>query len=242
MSITDDERYHLVEIFGMMTQACCSAKALDGAGSTLTINWRRLTYHAKTRAWAKEKWALLQSNVSKDEDTMEQSYHEDYEELFREEPARPLAVISSARTNLGLQERCPPCDASNEGTPMVASQQPASRAAGTGSGPPVDKIGPVPGNMGGITDLLVQVLRAQANLNFAMHQLFQTMMLENIWATGTAVSTTGTIKEVKLTESKLRILQVCLGEDNRSLFFLSKVYVELDWEGHTTDNYSRVMR
>jgi hypothetical protein len=57
--------------------------------------------------------------------------------------------------NLGLHERCPPRKASNKGTPMVASQWPASRVAGTGSSQPVDKIGPVPGNMGGITDLLV---------------------------------------------------------------------------------------
>jgi hypothetical protein len=52
---------------------------------------------------------------------------------------------------------------------MVASQWPASRAAGMGSGPPVDKNGPMPCNMGGITDLLVQVLRALADSNFAMH-------------------------------------------------------------------------
>ncbi len=155
MSITDDERYHLVNIFWMMTRACCAAKASDGVGSTLAINWQRLIYHAKTWAWAKKKWALLQSNVGKDKDTMEQSYHDDYGELFRAEPARPLVVIPLARPNLGLQEWRPPHEASDEGAPTVASQRPASRAAGTGSGPPVDKIGPVPGNMGGITDLLV---------------------------------------------------------------------------------------
>jgi hypothetical protein len=241
MSITDDERYRLVKIFGMMTLVCCAAKALDGAGSTMAVNWQRLTYHAKTRAWAKEKWASLQSNVGKDKDTMEQSDHKDYGELFRAEPARPSVVIPSARPNLGLQEWRPPRTASNEGAPMVASQWLVSRAAKTGSGPPVDKIGPVPGNMGGIIDLLVRVLRAQADSNFTMHQSFQTTMLENIQAMGTVVSTTGTIQEAKLTESKLRILQACSGEDNRSLFVLSKVYAKVDWEGHTTDNYSWVM-
>jgi hypothetical protein len=173
---------------------------------------------------------------------MEQSSHKDYGELFQAEPARPLVVIPLARPILGLQEWHPPRKASNKGTLMVASQRPASCAAGTGSGLPVDKIGPVPGNMRGITDLLVQVLRAQADSNFAMHQLFQTLMLENIWATGTAVSTTGTIKEAKLTESKLRILQACSGEDDRSLLVLFKVHAEVDQEGHTTDNYSWVMR
>ncbi len=238
MSITDDERYPLVDIFGMMTRACCAAKALDRVGSTLAVDWQKQIYHAKTWAWAKKKWALLKSNVGKDEDPMEQFYHEDYGELFRAEPARPLVVIPLARPNLGLQERRPPREASDEGAPMVASQRLASRAAGTGSVLPVDKIGPVPGNMGGITDLLVRVLRAHADSNFVMHQSFQKTMLENIRAMGTTVSTTGTIKEAKLTKSKLRILQACSGEDDRSLFVLLKVYAKV----HMTDNYSRVMQ
>jgi hypothetical protein len=66
-----------------------------------------------------------------------------------------------------------------------------------------------------------------------MHQLFQTTMLENIQAMGPAVSTTWTMKEAKLTKSKLRILRGCSGEDARSLFVLSKVYTKVDWEGHT---------
>jgi hypothetical protein len=155
MSITDDERYRLVEIFGMMTRACCAVKASDGADSTLAVNWQRLTYHAKTRVWAEEKWVLLRSDIGKDEDPMEQSNHEDYGELFQAELARPSVVIPRA-----LQEWHSPCKASDKGVLMDASQQPASRAADMGSGLPGDKIGPVPGNMGGITDLLVQVLRA----------------------------------------------------------------------------------
>jgi hypothetical protein len=75
-----------------------------------------------------------------------------------------------------------------------------------------------------------------------MHQSFQTTMQVSIQAMGTAVSTTGTIKEVKLTKLKLRILQVCSGEDDRSLLVLLKVYAEVDREGHTTDNCSWVMR
>jgi hypothetical protein len=42
-------------------------------GSTLAVDWRKLKYHAKTRAWAEEKWALLKSNVGEDEEAMEQS-------------------------------------------------------------------------------------------------------------------------------------------------------------------------
>ncbi len=242
MSITDDKSYRLVDIFGMMTWVCCATKALDGAGSTLAVDWQRMIYHVKTWEWAEKKWASLQSNVGKDEDTKEQSYHKDNGELFQAEPARPLVVIPLERPNLRLQERRPLCKASDEGVSTVASQRLACHAAGTGSGSLADEIEPVPGDMGGITDLLVQVLRTQADSNFAMHQSVQMTIPENIWATGTVVSNTGTIKEAKLTKLKLRILRACMGEDNRSLFVLSKVYAKVDWEGHTTDNHSRVMQ
>ncbi len=72
------------------------------------------------------------------------------------------------------------------------------------------------------------MLKAQAESNFAMHQLFQATMLESIQAMGTEVFTTGTIKEAKLTESKLRILRACSGEEDRSLFVLSKVFAKVD--------------
>ncbi len=75
-----------------------------------------------------------------------------------------------------------------------------------------------------------------------MHQLFQTTLPENIRATGVAVSAMGAVKEAKLTESKIKILHVCSREDNKSLFVLPKVYSKVDQEGHTTDNYSWVMR
>jgi hypothetical protein len=55
MSITDDGRYRLVKILGTMTRACCAAMALDGAGSTLAVDWQRLIYPATTRAWAEKK-------------------------------------------------------------------------------------------------------------------------------------------------------------------------------------------
>jgi hypothetical protein len=67
-------------------------------------------------------------------------------------------------------------------------------------------------------------------------------MLDSIRATGTMVSATGAIKEVKLTKSKLNLLQAVSGEDDRGLFVLLKVYGKVDREGHTTDNYSWVMR
>jgi hypothetical protein len=55
MSIMEGKRYRLVKIFWMMTRACCATKVLDGAVSTLAVDWQRLIYHAKTQAWAKKE-------------------------------------------------------------------------------------------------------------------------------------------------------------------------------------------
>ncbi len=235
MSITDDERYRLVDIFGMMTRACCATRERDGAGSTLAVDWRKLKYHAKTRARAEEKWALLKSNVGEDKEAMEQSDLEDYGEIFRGEMARPSVVILAARPNIGFQGKCTPCAAPN---PTAASQMPASRASRAGPGPLADELGQLPEDMRSIADLLVQVMRAQAESTLTMHQSFQTTLLENIRAMGVAVSATGAVKEAKLTELKIKILRACSGEDDESLFVLPKVYSKVDQEGHTTDNYS----
>jgi hypothetical protein len=170
---------------------------------------------------------------------MEQSDLENYGEIFRGETARPLVVILVARPNIGFQGKRTPRAAPN---PTAASQMPASRASGAGPGPSADKLGQLPEDMGSIAGLLVQVMRAQAESTLTMHQLFQTTLLENIRVTGVAVSATGAVKEAKLTESKIKILHACSGEDNESLFVLPKVYSKVDWDGHTRDNYSRVMR
>jgi hypothetical protein len=177
MSVTDDERYCLVDIFEMMTRACCATREGDGAGSTLAVDWCKLKYHAKTRAWAEEKWALLKSNVGEDEEVMEQSDLEDYGEIFRGETARPSVVIPAARPNIGLQGKRTPCVAPD---PTAAIQMLASRASGAGPGPLADKLGQLPEDMGSIADLLVRVMRAQAESTLTMHQSFQTTLLENI--------------------------------------------------------------
>jgi hypothetical protein len=108
MSVTDNERYRLVNIFGMITWACCATRGGDGAGSTLAVDWQKLKYHAKTRAWAEEKWALLKSNGGDDEEAREQSDLEDYGEIFRGERARPLVVIPAARPNIEFQGKRTP--------------------------------------------------------------------------------------------------------------------------------------
>jgi hypothetical protein len=89
--------------------------------------------------------------------------------------------------------------------------------------------------MKSIADLLVRVTKTQAESTLTMHQLFQRTMLENIRATGVAVSAMGAMKEAKLTESKIKILRACSGADVESLFVLPKVYSEVDREGHTMD-------
>jgi hypothetical protein len=139
----------------MMTRACCATREGDGAGSTLAVDWRKLKYHAKTRAWAKEKWALLKSNVGEDEEEMEQSDLEDYGEIFRGEMARPSVVIPVARPNIGFQGKCTPRAAPDL---TAASQMPASRASGAGPGPSAYELGQLPEDMGSIADLLVRVM------------------------------------------------------------------------------------
>jgi hypothetical protein len=152
MSVTDDERYRLVDIFGMITQACCATREGDGAGSTLAVDWRKLKYHAKTHAWAEEKWGLLKSNSGEDEEAREQSDLEDYGEIFRGEKARPSVVILAARPNIGSQEKRTPRAAPG---PTAAAQMPASRASGAGPDPSADKPGQLPEDMKSIEDLLV---------------------------------------------------------------------------------------
>ncbi len=128
-----------------------------------------MTGASSTRAWSEEKWALLKSNVGKDEEVMEQSDLEDYGEIFRGETARPSVVIPAARPNIGFQGKCTPRAAPG---PTAASQMPASRASGAGPGPSADELRQLPKDMGSIADLLVQVMRAQAESTLTMHQSF----------------------------------------------------------------------
>ena len=75
-----------------------------------------------------------------------------------------------------------------------------------------------------------------------MHQSFQTNMLANIRATSTALTATGTSKDKKLSDPKLRILQACSGHGDSHTFQLSKFYAELDKNGLTTDNCGMALR
>ncbi len=134
MSVTDNKRYRLVDIFGMITRACCATREGDGAGSTLAVDWRKLKYHAKTRAWAEEKWALLKSNGVEEEEAREQSDLEDYGEIFQGEKARPLVVIPAARPNIGFQGKSTSC-----GTRSDSSRPDASKPCIRGRARPIGR-------------------------------------------------------------------------------------------------------
>ncbi len=75
-----------------------------------------------------------------------------------------------------------------------------------------------------------------------MHQSFQTNLLANIRATSTALTATGTSKDKKLSDPKLRILQACSGHGDSPSFQLSKFFAELDKNGLMTDNCGMALR
>ncbi len=88
-------------------------------------------------------------------------------------------------------------------------------------------------------NMMVKVLEAQAKANLALHESYRTNMRENIRLTGTAVVATGSSKDARLTESKLRILRACSGQDNGLPFTSLKLYVEVEREGSAKDTFGR---
>jgi len=65
--------------------------------------------------------------------------------------------------------------------------------------------------------------------------------MENFRVTSAAVGATGTTRDAQLLNAKLRILQACAGHDDGGPFVPSKLYLEVDWDGGTTDTFSRVL-
>ncbi len=88
---------------------------------------------------------------------------------------------------------------------------------------------------------MTQILATQADSSLRLHQSFQANMLENIRAMSTALGATGGTKELKLSDAKIRILQVCSGHGDAPLFALSKFYAKIDREGITTKMCGRVL-
>ena len=56
-SLEEEERSDLYPIFEMVCMACCAADDSDMPASTLSTQWTRLTFHARTKRWATEAWA-----------------------------------------------------------------------------------------------------------------------------------------------------------------------------------------
>jgi hypothetical protein len=57
---------------------------------------------------------------------------------------------------------------------------------------------------------------------------------------GAAVGAMGTTRDARLSDAKLRILQACAGRDDGLPFVPSKLYLEVNREGGTTDTFSHV--
>ena len=108
---------------------------------------------------------------------------------------------------------------------MLATMQGnSSKRARTGAASTV----PTAFTLADLGPLVSEILKAQAESNLQLHQSFQTNMLANIRATSMALAATGSGKESKLSDSKLRILQACSGHGDLPSFVLSKFYAELD--------------
>jgi hypothetical protein len=179
------ERHHLRPFCEGVARACGSPDPnATNPHSTLNSKWKRVAYTKAmltlaTAAWdghhlaprkppppSLKPWPPSQFNlifggtVRKEDDNQKWGNNlEDRPNTLHYDADRQVVTPRGAQCtqepNIGLHKRRPPRRASNEGAPMVASQRPASRAAGTGSCQPGDDIGPVPSDMGGITDLLV---------------------------------------------------------------------------------------
>jgi hypothetical protein len=87
------------------------------------------------------------------------------------------------------------------------------------------------GDLGSIT---VKILESQAKSSLHLHQ----NLLDNIRVTSAAVGATGTTRDARLSDAKLRILQTFTARDNSLYFVPSKLHLEVNWEGGTTDTFS----
>ncbi len=189
------------------------------AYSVLSSGWDPLQLHPRTKAWMQERWTRVTSNETID--SLEASGAEDERKM----PARQNIQAPS------MQYKSP-------GDPMLATMQGhSSKRARTGAASTV----PTAFTLANLGPLVSEILKAQAESNLQLHQSFQTNMLANIQATSTALAATGSGKESKLSDSKLRILQACSGHGDLPSFVLSKFYAELDKNGITSDNCGMVL-
>jgi hypothetical protein len=211
-SLTKDEQVNCMPILEMMATACCGMDNSGGAKSTLSSKWAQLRFHAGTKCWAAEAWAALTSPPVKEC-----------------APLQVIPVVQSPKNRVrdlfGNQPRQPAVIFPRAATaPLVAPQAAA--------------IGMNAMDMG---DMMVKVLKAQAKANLALHKSYQTDMHKNIRLTGPAVVATGSSKDARLTESKLRILRACSGHDDGLPFTPSKLYIKVEKEGGAKDTFGWIL-
>jgi hypothetical protein len=218
-SLDKDDRTGLYPVLEMIGIACCTANDSDMPPSTLSTQWTRLTYHAWTKRWAAEVWA-------RHSDPVEQALPE------HEDPLPPVAASPVAQ----LQDLFGQRRKRLTGGPAREATTPRRRSPPNSPQPHLQsaKTGMELGDLGSI---MVIILESQAELSLCLHQ----NLLENIRVTSAAVGATGTPRDARLSDPKLRILQACAGCNDGIPFVPSKLYLKVNREGGTTDTFSRVL-
>jgi hypothetical protein len=218
-SLNEDDRTGLYPILEMIGMACCAANDSDMPLSTLSTQWTRLTYHARTKRWAAEAWA-------RHSDPVEQAPSDP------EDPPPPAALSPSAQLQdlFGQQRKRHKGGLARVATTPRRRSPPSSPQSLLQS----EKTGIELGDLGSI---MVRILESQAKSSLCLHK----NLLENIRVMSAAIGVMGTTRDARLSDMKLRILQACAGRDDGFPFVLSKLYLEVDREGGTADTFSRVL-
>jgi hypothetical protein len=208
------------------------------AYSALSSDWDPLPVHPKTKAWMQDRWTRFTSNKAGDLSDASDSLPDSEDK--RKMPARRSIRAPSPR----MKSAPDPTSATMQGpNPKQARTMVAPAAARPAAALTATALASPAGfTLADLGPLVTRILQAQAESNLQLHQSFQTNMLANIRSTATALVATGGSKESKLSDTKLRILQACLGHGDLPTFVLSKFYAELDKDGITADNCGRVLR
>jgi hypothetical protein len=219
-SLKEENRTALYPILEMIRVVCCAANDSAMPPSTLSTQWTCLTYHAWTNRWATGAWARHSDPVKQAPPDPEDpplpaapSLSAQLQDLFGQQCKRPTGGPTQAATT-------------PRGTSPPGSLQPPLQSAKTGM------------ELGDLGSIMVKILESKAKSSLCLHQ----NLLDNIRVTSAAVGATARTWDAQLSDAKLRILQACAGRDDGLSFVPSKLYLEVDREGGTTDMFSRVLR
>ena len=193
----------------------CAADDSDMPASTLSIQWTRLMYHAWTKQWAAEAWARHSEP--------EKQVHMD-----QSDPLPPATLSPSAQLKDQFGQR----QKQHAGHPAHTATTQDSRAPT----PPIQSA-TADTAVGDLGSIMVRIFEAQSKANLRLHQ----NLMENFRVTSAAVGATVTTRDARLSDAKLRILQKCSGHEDGGPFVPSKLYLEVDRDGGTTDTFSRVL-